>query len=334
MDHSSTPLLSLIIPLYNTESYIDKCLTSIVDNDEDKTRYEVIVINDGSTDSSPELVRSFCDNYPNVFLYSQENQGVSVARMNGVAKAKGEYIWFIDSDDYISADAVSELLSDINHHPDIDVFVPPMFLFYEDIRPGFATHTLKERYVISGKDLLQRKDFFLVGPPQFITRRSLFANDWLCFPRGIRYEDEYFSRVLKYIANRFMILERPLYFYRQWNGSHMNSVRMEGANDVIAVYKHLDLFMNQSVLPEDESWFRYNIVSFLLESYTRNLSFVDTAEFQSFREENGSFIFREFVRYRKCFPLKDRVLAFILLHSPRTYSRVTPLTRRIKRLVA
>ena len=183
MNHSE-PILSVIIPLFNTDQFIEECILSIVRNDVDPGLFEVIVVDDGSTDSSAKIVKELTEEYHNIRLIQQENQGVSVARMNGVAKAKGEYIWFIDSNDYISADAVSELLSDINHHPDIDVFVPPMFLFYEDSRPGFATHTLKERYVTSGKDLFQRKDFFLVGPPQFITRRSLFANDWLCFPRG------------------------------------------------------------------------------------------------------------------------------------------------------
>ena len=319
------PILSLIIPLFNTEKYIGECLSSIIDNNANKTDYEVIVVNDGSTDASEAIVKSICEQYNNVKIISQKNQGVGVARMNGVMEATGDYIWFIDSDDYIVEGALSIILDTIHRYEDIDVFVTPMRLEFEDGREGFTTHELNERYVISGKDLLKRKDFLLIGPPQFIIKRKLFKNKWLYFPKDARYEDEYFARVLKYIGNNFLILEEYLYVYRQWSGSHMNSVQVTRGNDVITIYKHLDRFANEVVSIEDQPWFRYNIVSFLFESYTRNRSFFGTKEFKAFRKKNKSFIRSEWGKYKKYFPVKDQALANLLLASPVLYVKLLNL---------
>ena len=327
------PLLSVIIPLYNTEKYIGECISSILDNNADTADYEIIVVNDGSTDESGTIVQSFCDNNYNIRLINQKNQGVGVARMNGVKEATGDYIWFIDSDDYIVKGALSIILDTIHRYEDIDVFVTPMRLEFEDGREGFTTHELNERYVISGKDLLKKRDFFLIGPPQFIIKRKLFTNKWLYFPKEARYEDEYFARVLKYIGNDFLILEKYLYVYRQWPGSHMNSVQVTRGNDVITIYKHLDRFANEEVLKEDLSWFRYNIVSFLLESYTRNSFSYKTTDFKLFKKKNQHFILSEWGKYRNCFPMKDRILAMILFISPSFHSWImlTYLKRRSKR---
>lgn len=325
------PLLSFIIPLYNTEKYISTCLSSILENDADKALYEVIVVNDGSTDSSPDIVLSFYERFPNITLLNQENQGVSVARMNGVAHSQGDYIWFIDSDDFVTPTATSEILDTIYSNTDIDVFVTPMFLSYEDGREGFATHQLQKRYTISGKDLMRDKDFFLIGPPQFIVKRCLFQNHWLTFPKGVRYEDEYYARVLKYQADRFLILEKYFYVYRQWEGSHMHSVGIDGAYDIVGIYRRLSEFGDRSVAQKDQGWYRYNIVSFLLESYTRFLHLSKTDEFRTFKAKNGEYIRSEMRKYRRSFPLKDRFLAQILLSSPSAYFFLIQQVRKKRR---
>ncbi len=117
------PLLSLIIPLYNTEKFIGECLSSILDSSADKADYEVIVIDDGSTDGSGEIVQLFSKKYYNIHLFSQENQGVSVARMKGAEKATGDYLWFIDSDDYLLDGALEEVMHLIRDNLTVDTFL-------------------------------------------------------------------------------------------------------------------------------------------------------------------------------------------------------------------
>jgi glycosyltransferase involved in cell wall biosynthesis len=100
-------MISIIIPMYNTENYIEKCLKSVLD--QSFADIEVIVINDGSTDASEAIVRSIAEGDLRVHLFSQENHGLVHARKQGIRHATGEYVLFVDADDWISENAVEEL---------------------------------------------------------------------------------------------------------------------------------------------------------------------------------------------------------------------------------
>lgn len=103
--------LSLIIPAYNVEQYIERCIESCEHQDMSHSDYEVIVVNDGSTDSTLQIVQQLADKYDNVIIRTQENQGQSGARNKALGMAKGEYVWFVDGDDYIVPDCLSILYS-------------------------------------------------------------------------------------------------------------------------------------------------------------------------------------------------------------------------------
>lgn len=106
------PKFSIIIPVYNTEKYIDKCLNSVFN--QSYKDYEVIVVNDGSSDRSVEIAQTY-----KCTIINQKNKGVSAARNNGVKKAKGDYIIFIDSDDYIEKDLLKEINKSLKNNPDL-----------------------------------------------------------------------------------------------------------------------------------------------------------------------------------------------------------------------
>ena len=112
--------LSIIIPAYNAEEYIENCLRSCVSQDLDATWYEILVINDGSRDNTEELVNKFSEAHPNVQLITQENQGNGAARNTGVKHANGDYIYFLDADDYIAEDTLGKLVFLVFEH-DLDV---------------------------------------------------------------------------------------------------------------------------------------------------------------------------------------------------------------------
>lgn len=101
--------LSFIIPVYNVEKYIGRCLDSLISQNLDQSLYEIIVVNDGSPDRSAEIVERYAGKYPNIFLVSQANQGVSAARNKGLAIARGEWILFVDPDDFIEKDALKRV---------------------------------------------------------------------------------------------------------------------------------------------------------------------------------------------------------------------------------
>ena len=106
------PKFSIIIPVYDVEKYIKKCLDSVFN--QTYNNYEVIVVNDGTKDNSMEIVKNY-----NVITINQNNQGLSMARNNGVKKAKGEYLLFLDSDDYLEENTLEEINKALDSKPDI-----------------------------------------------------------------------------------------------------------------------------------------------------------------------------------------------------------------------
>lgn len=108
---------SLIVPVYNTEKYLDKCLNSIFLND--YKNFEVIIVNDGTTDNSEYIINNYLQKYNNIVYIKEENKGLSFARNEGVKKATGDYILFIDSDDFIEKDLLSTLNDNLSEKVDL-----------------------------------------------------------------------------------------------------------------------------------------------------------------------------------------------------------------------
>ena len=102
--------LSIIIPVYNVEKYVLRCLDSCYRQDLPESDYEVICVDDGSTDNSSSLIETFAKKHNNIVVLHQSNAGQSAARNYGLKKAKGDYIWFIDSDDWIQPNVIKRLL--------------------------------------------------------------------------------------------------------------------------------------------------------------------------------------------------------------------------------
>ena len=98
---------SIIVPVYNVERYVERCIDSIVA--QTYPAYEIICVNDGSTDGSLEVLQRLADGHPSIKIIDQANKGLGGARNSGVAQATGDYIWFIDSDDWIEPGMLSEM---------------------------------------------------------------------------------------------------------------------------------------------------------------------------------------------------------------------------------
>lgn len=104
--------LSIVIPMFNAENYISRCLNSALDQNLPNNEYEIIIINDGSTENSLKICQEFAIKHSNIKIISTENLGQSSARNAGIQISKGEYIYFIDSDDYISTNSLDILIEE------------------------------------------------------------------------------------------------------------------------------------------------------------------------------------------------------------------------------
>lgn len=222
--------LSIIIPMYNVEMYIANCLDSILSSDLPTDSYEIIIINDGSTDSGPSIVEDYLKQYHNIHYITQENQGQSTARNQGIKVSKGEYIWFIDADDKISPNS-SGILKSLSINPQIDILGIKLLDVEEDgtiITESCTQPSLSHDMVMKGRDAIIN-GYNPSSVCALITKRDLFLQNDLYFVPGITHQDVELSYRLMARANHVMFSTLCPYIYIQ----HSTSV----SHTVVAVKK-------------------------------------------------------------------------------------------------
>lgn len=234
--------LSIVVPTYNVENYLDKCLHSCISQDILSTEYEIIVINDGSSDNSAIIAEKYVSNYSNVFLFSQENRGLSAARNAGLKQAHGDYVWFIDSDDSIQENCLKDLLS---YCKDIDVLCLSYTMQFEDGRDS-RTIIPPTPIELKGRFLLSTKCFCV--PAQFyIYKREFLLSKNLSFFEGIYHEDMEFTPRMLYFANKISMYPHPIYYYLIRANSITTTVNSKKSYDLIQVAKNLHSFSMEHV---------------------------------------------------------------------------------------
>lgn len=205
--------VSVIIPIYNVEKFLPKCLVSL--EAQTLEEIEIILVNDGSTDNCAEIVKKFQNKTEKQIQYiEKENGGSSAARNDGLKVAKGEYIAFIDGDDYIDKDYL-EVLYQSAKEENADVVICGYKQVDEDGK------VLKIKKQIEGREDLPSPGVFVVWAHLF--RKSLIQKNNLSFPVGKIFEDVMFSTVSKYKADVVHVLPYTGYNYVQRRGSIMHS---------------------------------------------------------------------------------------------------------------
>ncbi len=235
---------SIIIPVYNVEQYLTKCLDSVVNqtyNDE----YEVICVNDGSTDSSLAILEEYAKISPKVVVINSPNGGTASARNLGLNVARGEYIWFIDSDDWIEENSLEFLAEYLNKsNPDVFCFNGKL-LYEEDGREehdeGVADDNLTG-WGYYNKYALQRRKFHFVCVVLRLYRREFLLNNNLFFEVGILHEDNLWVPQICYYAQTVKIIPNMLYVYHIRQGSKMRTVTQKQIEDIITVANRLAEF--------------------------------------------------------------------------------------------
>jgi eps5I len=181
------PLLTVVIPVYNVEKYLKRCVESVIAQDWKK--YEILLVDDGSTDHSPQICDNYVKTYDFISVIHKENGGLSEARNTGLSQAKGEYVYFPDSDDWIDPDtfiALSEALE--SQKFDIISFNREFVKSEEDAIVSDSVVTI----VFEGKDAFVEmlKHSYITGfANDKIYRKSLFMDHDILFPKGKYYED-------------------------------------------------------------------------------------------------------------------------------------------------
>lgn len=246
--------LSLIIPVYNVEQYIARCLDSCLSQDIPAEEYEIIVVNDGSPDSSMAIVDNFCQKHKNIRIINRENGGLSAARNTGLEYAEGEYVWFIDSDDRISADCIRDLLNCAETN-NLDVLCLGLNLEYKDGRiEKFPIKCDEIMHIYDGKDFIVK-----VGMPPAawaaIYRRELLLRNGLKFYEGILHEDHEFTPRAYCLAGRIAYYDAQIYYYNQRDGGIMKSSNnLRRCSDLLTVADSLYAFTTEKLSKDSDTY--------------------------------------------------------------------------------
>lgn len=212
------PKISIIIPVYNVEDYLEQCLDSILN--ETYSNYEIILVDDGSSDSSPAICDRYSKNYSNVDVIHKRNEGVSVARNVGIEKSKGEYIVFIDSDDWVREDFLKVLdanagNADLLFFSNVNVCDKELLVTYEI--GNFYSDDRKqiEDEILHLFNNLAHHDFYGFTWNKLF-RADIIKEHNIRFVPGLSvFEDEIFTNdYVKYIHS-MQVLNTPIYYYRK-----------------------------------------------------------------------------------------------------------------------
>jgi len=258
-----TKKLSIIVPVYNAEEYIEDCVNSLLKQDLSEQEYEIILINDGSTDNSPKLAQKLKEQNNNIVLLSQENKGQSVARNKGMDIAKGKYIMFVDSDDMLLPNVLNKILT-VSEEKDLDVCAYRMFSY--DSKGNVhesACQPFKANKVYDGKYAFMHGADIGSSCIYLYNHTFLIKNN-LRFLEGIYHEDVDFVLRMYAFVKRIMYLDVVAYSYT-WNpDSTDRNINYEKIikqfHDEFKIIENIKLFVDSYVYDKEFKGFynKYN----------------------------------------------------------------------------
>lgn len=249
-------LISIIVPIYNVEQYLEKCIDSIVN--QTYTNLEIILVDDGSPDNCPAICDEWKKRDSRIRVIHKENGGLSDARNAGLAVATGEYLGFVDSDDWIHKGMFSSLLKCMNEN-DSDIAACGVELVFEDGKKSMLTSDFVG--VLSTEEALKSiiNESLLKQPVWYkLYKRDVIKN--ILFPLGKCNEDVFWSYQAIANANSVSIINDPLYFYRQRENSIMGNNFSLKRLDALEAKVLRQRFINErfkelTVLAEADLWF-------------------------------------------------------------------------------
>lgn len=295
--------ISIIVPVYNVEKYLEECLESILD--QNFGAYEIICVNDGSTDHSAEILKKYEMKYSRIKVIEHaENRGLSAARNTAMKHADGKYIMFVDSDDMIVPNILEELYETAEANQ-LDILYYERSVLHDGV-PDYRTSHRKQKAVYfdqkavcTGRELfcrfIENKQYTAYVWRRFFRRDFLLEND-LTFQEGMTYEDMMFSFLGEMKAQRVMKINKEFYIYRLRPNSivHTNNDQFndKAAQSLFWVLIHIFTFWNGNEFTSEEN---HAIATYLHALYKMYQRFRDFST-QNMEMEFGSYAEKELYR--------------------------------------
>lgn len=307
--------LSIVVPVYNVEKYLNRCVDSLLKQNLQESEYEIILIDDESEDTSGQIAEQYAEKYNNITVIHQKNKGLSGARNTGLRASTGEYVLFVDSDDWLIENTVQNLLN-IAMRNKLDVGVADFKEVYEDGR--IVENTIKP---IRCRGVMTGDQYFLEGMKKgsslkcvwkSIYRRDFLIENDLYFREGYNHEDEEWTPRLYLKANRILSIDLVFYCYFIRSNSISKSPESFAKNsyDLISNCYELKKLSCSIENKELRNYFQDNIVGLFLSAFYKGklldkkytdlvnkTFFEDMFMFIHNRRKVGLFCFNKYVYY-------------------------------------
>ena len=307
-------LLSVIVPTYNVEKYLEKCIDSIASNLVNNT--EILIIDDGSTDSSGQIAEQLQNKYSNVKVFHKPNGGLSDARNYGINQAGGKYLMFIDSDDYVD-DSICDILKHL--HKDVDVVF--VGLNIETLKDNFPITYNPSEMIVGNKNIVyqnlairthKNSACMKVVNRQFILDNNLFFNNG--FSEDFNWTGRLFCHINSAIATDICYY----HYIAEREGSLMNSFNKKKFYDII---QHADSIMDEinstqldkAVVKRIKQFIGFNIIS-IFRNINKCASKEDKMEVEKLLKDNYKYIKHQKSIFMKAFVLCGRIFGFRLMY--------------------
>ena len=251
------PKVSVIVPVYNVENYIERCLNSLVN--QTLKDIEIIVVNDGSTDNSIKVINDFLDKYKNIIYVEKKNGGLSDARNYGMKYAKGDYIAFLDTDDYVDT-TIYEKMYNKAVEENADFVECDFYWVYPNKR--------KTDVGIIYKDKKEMLTYARVVAWNKLIKRTIIKEQ---FPVGLNYEDvEFFYKLIPNI-NKFTFVKEPLIYYIQREDSIVNKQNYKTGHIFNVLDNVIDYYKKNKIFNDYKDELEYTYTRILLCSSLKRM---------------------------------------------------------------
>jgi len=262
MDHEEKIKLSFVIPIYNAELYLNKCVDSILSSN--SKNIEIILVDDGSTDNSGKICDEYAQNNKRIRVIHQKNQGVSSARNTGIKEASGNNIFFIDNDDWIDGSKIENIIKIIDEK-DPDIIINRSLIVTENNELIKNDFIIKDK--VNGKDAEDVINYFrqekvkLGAPWQYIFKKEIVIKNNISFnPRQNGVDDSYFSAALFVNSKSFYLNDNIIYYWRQRiNSQGKTHPKHEYILKIISSIESMSNFLNKTDEEYKRSFVYFNI---------------------------------------------------------------------------
>ena len=293
------PTISIVVPIYNVETYLKRCLESL--HVQTFNDYEVLCVNDGCTDNSQSIIDEYVKKDHRFLSFTKENGGLSDARNFGLVRSKGEYIMFIDSDDFVEPNMLIMAYNKmINDKLDMVIFDFNKYSLYNNAKEHIS-NDFSDKLVYDLKTTPELLCYINNAAWNKLYRKSLFVDNHITYPFGYRHQDLGTTPKLIYLAKRIGFIKEPLYNYFIDRPNNLTQQYDKKIYHIIDMNReYLDYYRENNVFDEYYEQLKYLCIINVLNSLKKTVNYTDKKFVDKFIDDAFSFIRSYFKDYPKC----------------------------------